>query len=836
MFFINSYAIGKRMIMKKLFILFLIPGLWFVVSCSRESAPKKWNINEYEYLETPGLSVLCFHNFYPVGKQGGIELIHHGERIATNGFLRLESGAGQRMPQPEKAERQIDHENNEITSTVYYQDLDFKYSVNIKTEGNGIRLSVDLERPIPSEWADKLNFTLEFYPPAFYGKSFHIGNDHGHIPIQANGPMITNETGNTSPQPLGQGKKLMLAGEDPVRKVIIESLNDELILVDERNFSGRGWLLVRSDIPSGVTSKAVEWFINPNLIPGWERDPMIALSQVGYHPDQEKKAIIELDRSTKNLLIANLFKVDPENGMTLVNSELPKKWGHFLCYDYAIFDFSSVRDPGIYVLQYGDKSSNPFRIDENIFKKDVWQPTLEAYFPIQMCHLEVRDRAAIWHGACHLDDALQAPLATEHVDGYRQYENAETDFLPMHTVPMLNQGGWHDAGDDDLAAGSQAATTHYLALSNEISNVFPDQTSVDYENKMVIMRRPDGIPDMVQQVKHGAINLLSGYRVAGHSFAGIIANREGRNKTGDWASQTDQLFYDSRLDKNQKTLTHSGKPDDRWVFTNRDTGLEYKVIAALASSSRILKGYDDELAKECLETAIKAYSFEQANDPLIQPNAYVPRNTELEEVLATVELFYTTNDQEYLNRLISMLPQIKKNIGRAAWGIARIKDHIKDEKFNSEFLKALKDYKVQLDSSLNTNPFKVPWDPAIWGVGWKIQQFALEHYFLVEEYPDLFDPELVFRVVNYVLGCHPGSNISLVSGVGAHSVTVAFGVYRDWRNYITGGMVSGTSFIRPDFPELKEDTPYLWQQSEYVMPGAGSYIFCVLAADRLLNN
>ena len=78
-------------------------------------------------------------NFYPVGKQGGIELIHHGERIATNGFIRLESGTGQRLPQPEKAERQIDRENNEIISTVVYEDLGFGYSIRIKPEGKNIR-------------------------------------------------------------------------------------------------------------------------------------------------------------------------------------------------------------------------------------------------------------------------------------------------------------------------------------------------------------------------------------------------------------------------------------------------------------------------------------------------------------------------------------------------------------------------------------------------------------------------------------------------------------------------------------------------------------------------
>jgi endoglucanase len=46
-------------------------------------------------------------------------------------------------------------------------------------------------------------------------------------------------------------------------------------------------------------------------------------------------------------------------------------------------------------------------------------------------------------------------------------------------------------------------------------------------------------------------------------------------------------------------------------------------------------------------------------------------------------------------------------------------------------------------------------------------------------------------------------------------------------------MASGTALIRPDFPELKEDIPFLWQQSEYVMPGAATYIFSVLASDAI---
>ena len=94
----------------------------------------------------------------------------------------------------------------------------------------------------------------------------------------------------------------------------------------------------------------------------------------------------------------------------------------------------------------------------------------------------------------------------------------------------------------------------------------------------------------------------------------------------------------------------------------------------------------------------------------------------------------------------------------------------------------------------------------------------------------------MLNALNFVLGVHPGENTaSFASGVGARSMTVAYGFNRaDW-SYIPGGVSSGTALIRPDFPELK-DFPYLWQQGEYVLGGGSSnYMFLVLAADQVLN-
>ena len=142
-----------------------------------------------------------------------------------------------------------------------------------------------------------------------------------------------------------------------------------------------------------------------------------------------------------------------------------------------------------------------------------------------------------------------------------------------------------------------------------------------------------------------------------------------------------------------------------------------------------------------------------------------------------------------------------------------------------------------MEEQKKETPYGVPYKPSIWGAGWDIQSFGYQQYFLVQAYPDLFGPELLYSALNFVLGCHPGSNTaSFASGVGANSATVAYGLNRaDW-SYIPGGVISGTAMIRPDFPELLT-FPFLWQQTEYVMGGGSShYMFLVLAARQLLEN
>jgi endoglucanase len=363
-----------------------------------------------------------------------------------------------------------------------------------------------------------------------------------------------------------------------------------------------------------------------------------------------------------------------------------------------------------------------------------------------------------------------------------------------------------------------------------------DRTTVNPEARLVVLHTPDGVPDIVQQIEHGVENLLSGYRAAGHSFVGIIEPTfQQYVHNGDASTMTDNRVYDPAFGKALVAGEVWGHMDDRLAFTNRDSGLEYRCVQVLAAASRVLRGYNDKLADECLKTAQKTWTYEQTHPSVSYGNAYVPGNPEYHEVVAAIELFITTKDPVYRKKIMDLMPRIEKSLAGFAVPLIRVLPLLKEEALKQKLHKALEGPSKELKAGLAGMPFGVPFGPHIWGIGWSIQDYAVDQYYLAKTFPDLYDRENVFRVVNFVLGCHPGSNVSFVSGVGPRSLTVAYGANRgDW-SYIPGGMASGVALIRPDFPELKDSYPYLWQQAEYVMPGAATYLFCVLASDQLLN-
>jgi len=122
-----------------------------------------------------------------------------------------------------------------------------------------------------------------------------------------------------------------------------------------------------------------------------------------------------------------------------------------------------------------------------------------------------------------------------------------------------------------------------------------------------------------------------------------------------------------------------------------------------------------------------------------------------------------------------------------------------------------------------------------WAGSGQVIGFAMINYLLHKAFPDIIDAENVFRGLNYIYGTHPGSDISLVSAVGTQSKEVAYGNNRADFTFIAGGIVPGVLILPPDFPENKEDWPFLWGENEYVVNLGASYIFLVHAVNDLLK-
>lgn len=819
---------------------------------------QSFRLNSDGYFNAGGTDVMAFNDFYPEGHQGGVCVIMNGHRIATNGDIRLEATPGQWQPVPKQLDRKV--EGNSIVTTLcfpdssrhltgfnpmVYPDYLFNYLVRVEPQGQSIVVTVDLDKPVPDFLLGKVGFNLEFFPGELFGKPWIMDEQTGLYPQQPNSPLLEVPTnrGHDGDYFAGRGQKANLAqldgeGYSPLRaddiialpyaegrkftsrpddasqRLTVESLTGNLKLYDGRMNHNNGWFVLRSEITRGATKGAVRWIITPAVDQSWRYEPVVQTSQVGYQPHQPKHIVIETDKRDQSIATTQLVRIEPQ-GETVVRTLQPTVWGDFLRYRYLTADFSDVEQAGLYQVRYGDAKSSVFRIDGDVYDRGVWQPVIEYFLPVQMCHMRVAEKYRVWHDACHLDDALMA-RAGNHIDGYDQQPGL-SKFSEGQPVSGVNIGGWHDAGDFDLRVESQAGEAYILALAYEQFHPDIDVTAIDHERHSVEIHEADGKNDVLQQVENGALSVVRSYQALGRLYRGIICNSLRQYVLlGDAAAMTDG---------------QSGNSDDRWIFTEDNPARELSTAAQLAGSARALRGFNDALSQECLEIATAIYHQTVINDKVMG-----------NKLQAAVELYLTMGQKPYLDFILSQQEYIIKDIDKTGWFTARIAKQLeaskdkKARKFATAFRKALGGYRTELEALSAETPYGVPYRPSIWGAGWDIQRFGFQYYFLADAYPDIFPAETIHNALNFVLGCHPGSNTaSFASGVGAKSATVAYGLNRaDW-SYIPGGVVSGTALIRPNFPELLT-FPFLWQQTEYVLGGGSShYMFLVLAAQQTLK-
>jgi endoglucanase len=794
------------------------------------------HLNDLDYFETQGLSVLAyqnrFHEVFRDQKLGGIEIILHGERIATDGEVRLLPTPEQWDPVPTFTARRRGSVPDQLIAFSGYPDLSLGYRIEVTAEGQGFRIAVHLERPLPAALVGKAGFNLDFLPTAYFGKSYLLDDASGIFPRHPNGPMERDSAGVAQPAPLATGQQIVLAPEDPATRVSIRSDTGTLMLFDGRDRAQNGWFVVRSLIPAERTENALVWHVHPNVIPGWIRPPVVSYNQVGYTPQRSKVAVLELDPHDAPAPTARVVRLSPAGDYVEAFRGPIKQWGKWLRYEYAWFDFSQVREPGVYAIEYAGHATSPFRVAADVYQKGVWQPSLDTYLAVQMDHMKVRENYRVWHGLSHMDDARQAPVNYTHFDGYSMGASSDSPFASGEHIPGLNVGGWYDAGDYDIRTQTQSRVITDLVLARETFHLDWDETTVDEDARLVQIRRPDGIPDVLQQVKHGVLALLAQYGAFGHAIPGIIEpTLEEYTHLGDAASKTDGRIYDPRLGRLESDGIHSGVPDDRWAFTSHTTPLNYAAAAALAAASRVLRGYDDPLAARCLHTATQVWKDEHGHPPVIFRSFNTTGGElDVEEVKAAVELLIATDGEgPYRVRLKALLPTIKNNFAELGWLAARALPFM-DREFKSSLAEALSQFRARAEAELAKNPFGVPISTGTWGGSSAAAGFAVGMYYLHQAFPNTIGVDATLRGFDYVLGRHPVNSVSYVSSVGTSSKLVGYGNNRADYTFIPGGMIPGVVVIQPDFPELKDSWPFLWYENEYVVDAATTFILAANAA------
>ena len=260
------------------------------------------------YLDARGVSIMLYDDaFSPVffdQKDAGMQIILHGNRIATNGSLRLLATPEQWDAIPTIKAHKPDKEHDRLTADLSYSDYHLDYHVIVAAEPGGVRVSVNLDQPLPESLVGRAGYNLEFLPSIYMDKAYVIDNKvFGVMPHYPEDRMTSappkpgdpkrvwyveqwhQAEGYTEPLPFASGQSVTLAATDPLNRINVTSESGPILMFDGRDKAQNGWYVLRTLIPAGKTTDAIVWHIGPNYIPDWTRPPVIAHSQAGYAAD-----------------------------------------------------------------------------------------------------------------------------------------------------------------------------------------------------------------------------------------------------------------------------------------------------------------------------------------------------------------------------------------------------------------------------------------------------------------------------------------------------------------------------------------------------------------------
>lgn len=153
-----------------------------------------------------------------------------------------------------------------------------------------------------------------------------------------------------------------------------------------------------------------------------------------------------------------------------------------------------------------------------------------------------------------------------------------------------------------------------------------------------------------------------------------------------------------------------------------------------------------------------------------------------------------------------------------------------DAGYRTALVPLVRQSKAKMDAEAARNPFGVPISEGGWAGSHQVVEFGSTAFLMHKAFPEIIGTDYTLNAIDYVLGRHPANNLSLVSTVGTASKLIGYGHNRADYGFIPGGVVPGVLIVKPDFPELKTEWPFLWFENEYTVATTSAYILAANAA------
>jgi len=241
-----------------------------------------------------------------------------------------------------------------------------------------------------------------------------------------------------------------------------------------------------------------------------------------------------------------------------------------------------------------------------------------------------------------VDDDIYGKLrdAALRFFGVQRSGNSSSWFHPASFAGDAIPGGWYDCGDrlkEGITQGYALEVLGELAATHPERD--PDRTSYRQD-----LETPDGVPDLVRELRHGADYALASWDLSGGNPADMITSV---------GSSADHLAWIHDVWTDLLPAAKGG-PGSRTARKEMGGNIAGSWAAGLAFSARLEAATDPDFAARALVAAKGLYAWGKAN-PAAKKNAlstYISSESTAKLALAAVALLWATRDTSYLHDLV----------------------------------------------------------------------------------------------------------------------------------------------------------------------------------------